>query len=168
MWSQVVSEVMIDFESYYKYAQPWSSLGKYVIDDEEGECDCTDCRNNEGQLKTWRVGFDNKTGEPTEQWDDLQYIICAPRALGYILREKIWAQLDVTKLKTVDRDGSDDAFMNRLKLAGQENGQKTKELLLSLIQNHGITENSDRKDRQLKDLVAEKGRGLVILLHGER
>ncbi|KXJ90853.1 hypothetical protein Micbo1qcDRAFT_225735, partial [Microdochium bolleyi] len=165
--TQVLSEVMVDFESYYKYAQPWSSIGKYAIDDDDRECECQDCLVNQGLQMSWRSRFDRMLGIASEEWEDLQYIICAPRVLGYVLREKTWAQLDVKGLKTIVHDPSDNAFMNRLKLQGPDSGLKTKELLLGLIRNHGIDENSKRsKEYELVDIVAEKGRGLVILLHG--
>ncbi|KAI1500934.1 AAA family ATPase [Biscogniauxia marginata] len=166
-YSNVNSDVMVDFDSYYKYGQPWSSIGKLAVNDEDGECDCTDCRKNEALQESYRTRYDDKTGDESEEWEDLQFMLCAPRVLGYVLRDKTWAQLDVTKIVPIAIEGADDAFMNKLKLAGEENGKKTKELLMALVKNHGISEDSNwDRGYQLKDIVADKGQGLVILLYG--
>ncbi|ORY63320.1 AAA family ATPase [Pseudomassariella vexata] len=166
-YSTINSDVMIDFESFYKYGPPFSSIGSLQVDDEKGECDCFDCHKNQALQDNYRTRYDEKTGDECEEWEDLQFMLCAPRVLGYVLRDKTWAQLDVNLVNPIATGGADDAFMNKLKLAGPENGRNTKELLMGLVKNHGISESSNwSHGYQLDDIVADKGKGLIILLYG--
>jgi ATP-dependent Lon protease len=91
-------------------------------------------------------------------WDDLQLMLCAPRVLGYVLKDKQWAQLAVTKLSDVEKEDAK-AVLNTLHLVGRENGISKKNLLMALVRNHGKV--------MVKDIVAGKGEGLVFLLYGE-
>ncbi|KAI1779542.1 P-loop containing nucleoside triphosphate hydrolase protein [Hypoxylon cercidicola] len=152
----VKSEVMVDFESYYQYGPGRGSIGIIKMGESSDECTCNHCFNNDDLGRTYYRKYDEATGEE-ENWEDLQFMLLPPRVLGYILREKQWAQLEVDKLE----DPSDDkkAFIERLHLKGDSlSGEDTKELLLNLVTNHG-------KD-QVKDLTEDKGKGIVILLYG--
>lgn len=151
----VKSEVMVDFDSYYQYGPGRGSIGSIRMGESSDECTCSHCFNNEELAHTYCRKYDDAKGD--EDWEDLQFMLCPPRVLGYILREKQWAQLEVDKLE----DPSDDkgAFIERLHLKGDSlSGKETKDLLLNLVTNHG-------KD-QVADLTEEKGKGMVILLYG--
>lgn len=148
---------MVDFDSYYQYGPGRGSIGSIRMGESSDECTCSHCFNNEELAHTYCRKYDDAKGD--EDWEDLQFMLCPPRVLGYILREKQWAQLEVDKLE----DPSDDkgAFIERLHLKGDSlSGKETKDLLLNLVTNHG-------KD-QVADLTEEKGKGMVILLYGKR
>ncbi|EXJ83924.1 hypothetical protein A1O1_07553 [Capronia coronata CBS 617.96] len=162
--SQVDGDVMVDFESYYKYGLAEALIGDLALGDDTDECQCSDCMNNDALRRTYRVYYDNKTGDEGEQWEAEQTMLCPPRLLGYVLRDKQWAQLDVNGIIGLPEGGDDDAFWEKLKLAGEDGGMETKKLLHGLVKNHGISETGG--GYQLNDIVPEKGKGLVILLYG--
>ena len=157
----------MDFASYYKYGVSTAQIADLQMSEAYDECECDVCIGDKKLMAQNRPRFDNKTGQPKEDWEDVQTMLCPPRVLGYILREKQWAQLDVDQIKELSEKGRGDAFWKRLKLQGDNNGQGTKTTLMGLIKNHGIGEaSSGRAGYQLNDIVAEKGKGLVILLYG--
>lgn len=94
-------------------------------------------------------------------------MLCPPRVLGYILKQKQWAQLQVDLLKTVPvlKDPKDNsAWTSRLQLADND----TKKFLLDLVSSHAS--NSDQRPRnalEIDDMISQKGKGLIILLYGE-
>ncbi|OTB07949.1 hypothetical protein M426DRAFT_317451 [Hypoxylon sp. CI-4A] len=153
----VKGEVMIDFESYYQYGPQQGRIGDILIGNESDECTCPQCSNNVALAETYHRNFDEDKG--TEEWVSLQYMLCPPRILGYILREKQWAQLQINSVKPIKDD--DSAFRSGLHLKADSSlqGEEIKELLLSLVKTHG--------QGQVADLVEEKGKGLVILLYGD-
>lgn len=57
--------------------------------------------------------------------------------------------------------------MENLHLQGEDNGIDRKKLLFRLVKHHGIGQATrGHKGYELNDIVAEKGKGLVILLYG--
>ena len=157
----------MDFASYYKYGVSTAQIADLEVTDEYDECDCNECMKDDELMAQSRTRYDGKKGQEDEEWEEDQLMLCPPRVLGYVLREKQWAQLDVEKIKQTSEKGRKDAFENRLKLHGEEDGKTTKQTLMGLIENHGIGEASrGNAGYQLNDLVAEKGKGLVILLYG--
>ncbi|XXG94193.1 hypothetical protein Hte_000446 [Hypoxylon texense] len=162
----VESDVMVDFESYYKYGPGHGYIGNIWMGESADECGCNHCSNNKTLGHVYCRRYDNAKGvkineatgeEEEEQWEDLQLMLCPPRVLGYILSDRKWAQLEVDKLEKTNEDKS--AFDKRLHLKGESlSGDETKDLLLKLVEGHG-------KD-QIADLTQEKGKGLVILLYG--
>lgn len=164
--TQVSSNIMVDFESYYKYGPSTGNIGDRPLSDDNGEiCECQECMTDT-RSKLYRRDYDGKKGHPDEKWTDEQLILCPPRVLGYVLREKKWAQLDVNKIVSLPE--KDDAFWSKLRLAGGDGGLETKKMLHGLVKNHGISEvgNSGKSGYEVEDIVAEKGKGLVILLYG--
>jgi hypothetical protein len=149
---------MVDFESYYQYGPQKVLIGDISIGALWDECSCTQCSNNTALAAAYCRKFDEITGSEPGEWEDLQYMLCPPRVLGYILNDKQWAQLEVDKLERVSADR--DAFKSKLHLKGDASltGEETKDLLMNLVTTHG--------QDQVADLVENKGKGLVILLYG--
>jgi hypothetical protein len=147
---------MIDFASYYLHGPQQRRIGDIIMGDESDECTCPHCSNNHALAETFHRNFDDPG---TDEWDNLQYMLCPPRILGYILREKLWAQLHINDVSRI-RD-SDAAFKSKLHLRGDSSlsGEETKDLLRDLVITHG--------QGQVADLVEAKGKGLVILLYGQ-
>lgn len=96
---------------------------------------------------------------PQRDWCDEQYILCPPRLLGYSLKDKQWGQFQIDKLDDIPKEPSLNS-LSRLQLA---DGDRTKEMLMAVVKGHGQTGNRLRVD----DIVAHKGKGLVILLYGQ-
>lgn len=90
-------------------------------------------------------------------------MLCPPRVLGYSLRDKQWAQLQVSLLKEIPDYDVNNSWDTRLKLA---DGEKTKKMILNLVKGHENSDLSQNEALQVNDFVARKGKGLVILLYG--
>ncbi|KAK9780209.1 putative AAA family ATPase [Seiridium cardinale] len=157
-------QVMVDFASYYKYGLAEPRLGELVLDDEDLECGCNACQDNEDMKKALRTRYDFVRGAPDENWDEEQVMLCPPRLLGYILRDKMWAQLTVDGIAEIDKSGSETAFNSDLVLAEDSSGLDRKSILLGLVKSHSAPDGE--RCYQLKDIVEGKGQGLIILLYG--
>ena len=86
--------------------------------------------------------------------DDL--LVLPPRFLGYATREKLWGQFQVDLTKPP-------AGPNRRKF--HENlqlDQEYKDLIDALVKSHETGQSG-----QVQDMVSDKGKGLVLLLHGK-
>lgn len=133
---------MIDFESYFRYGPALARIGELGPADID-DCGCYTCRQNlplQEKLRTRVELVANQKGD----WLDEQYMLCPPRVLGYILRDKQWAQLEVSSLKTNPKNDIRNPWSERLKLA---DGGETKQIIL--------------------DLVSSQVKGLITLLYGE-
>lgn len=109
---------MVDYESYFQYGPADGRNGSLEPANAGPGCACSDCQSNEGLMKNYRTRFDKPK---SEDWEEEQYLICPPRVLGYILKDKKWAQLQVTYLSDIDEDESETNSLNeRLKLADDE------------------------------------------------
>lgn len=154
---------MVDFESYFRYGPTVPRVGPLVPNYEVAECDCQECRENQGLLAIYRKRFDEEANQ-RDSWEEEQYMLCPPRVLGYVLREKQWAQLQVTSLQSIPKADPNNSWSSRLKLA---DGEETKNMILDLVKGHGTAGPTPGKDDlEVDDIVAEKGKGLVILLYG--
>ncbi|KAF8853902.1 P-loop containing nucleoside triphosphate hydrolase protein, partial [Acephala macrosclerotiorum] len=105
---------------------------------------------------------------------DDELLIMSYQVFGFVLRDRTWAQLDLSYLEYIDNDddGHDvDAEDND---SDEEAGDKSafgrlvlpkghKKMVLSLIAQH--FRNKGSQDEQA-DIVRGKGKGLIILLHG--
>ena len=104
-----------------------------------------------------REVFDLKTDVQDE---DL--VICQCWVEGYVLRSRKWINLDVTLVKDIqDRQ---DGFNSLVLPEGH------RETLLALVKTHSNSRMLYRglqKEGKEMDLVRGKGKGLIILLHGE-
>lgn len=148
---------MVDFLSYKRYGPGIFELGSISPDDTEYDCTCNDCLQNEELSKATRRKYDDHFAE---DWEDEQYMLCPPRVVGYVLREKRWAQLQVKLIEEVIH--GDRGAYDKVRLAADYN----KEFLLQLVENHGTGDPNDGKS--IKDIVANKGNSLVILLYGNK
>ena len=85
---------------------------------------------------------------------DDNFLVLPPRILGYATREKIWGQfcLDWTQPPAGKQP---DKFRKDLQL-----NDKYKNLIEALVTSHA-------QNQPVKDVVKGKGKGLVLLLHGE-
>ncbi|KAI9644987.1 hypothetical protein NHQ30_007022 [Ciborinia camelliae] len=156
--------VMIDFESYFRYGPAFGRIGSLTPQSDLDECGCHACRTNDPLREKFRTRFDEEANQ-RDNWHDEQYMLCPPRVLGYILRDKQWAQLQVTALRNIPRLGFRNSWSERLKLA---DGEVTKNIILDLVSSHGTKTEGDENNRlEVDDIVANKGKGLVILLYGE-
>lgn len=155
---------MVDFDSYFRYGPASARVGSLVSDNDYDECRCRDCEGNTGLRAKYRSKFDDHECQGGD-WDDEQYMLCPPRVLGYVLRDKQWAQLEVTSLKDIPWHDENNSWSTRLKLA---NGDVTKKMILDLVNGHGTTESAEGENvLEVDDIVAKKGKGLVILLYGQ-
>lgn len=123
--------------------------------DSNDECHCGSCLSNEMLMKDQRRHYDDQDAKA--EFSDEQYLICPPRVLGYHLESRTWLELDVEKLQIIPQLVSDSAF-KKLQLQ-----KPLKELIRNLVQSHT---SSTGKKALMEDIVKDKGRGLVILLHG--
>lgn len=115
--------------------------------------------------------LDAKMPEARLTEDDLA--IMSYRVFGFVLRNRKWAQLDLTYLSGVQpsrakdegdgqpRDGPKEpkTVFDQLVLPGGH-----KDMILSLVTQHFRDKESSRNDQV--DIVRGKGKGLILLLHG--
>lgn len=121
-------------------------------------CTCAAFTDNAESVKTYRNGYD--MADANSVFSDEQYLICPPRVLGFFMVKKTWAQLLVNNVYDMQLKKGD-AF-NKLVLDPQ---QKT--MIKSLVSRHGEdSEDGESGPQQVEDLVEGKGKGVVILLHG--
>lgn len=129
---------------------------------------CSDCEQNEGLTAKYRTSFDKIEMQNQAVWDDEQYMLCPPRVLGYILRDKQWAQLQVTLVEEIPLQDLGNSWHSRLRLADDD---KTKDLLFDLVRSHISSTPKETMDStdiglEVDDITPGKGKGLVILLYG--
>lgn len=124
--------------------------------------------------ETFRRKYDNcgmnDSGWP--EFDKEQLRLCSPRVLGYSLDSKRWIEMSVDNIDVNDvkrQQEQEDAFKDLILPDDDEEGQPTKFLIRSLVQNHVIAHSPRSKPMgigPLTDFVEGKGQGLIILLHG--
>ena len=108
--------------------------------------------------KDFMRAFIEPDGELTEE----DYLVCPSWVYGYVLRSRKWVRLDVSLVEDIKESGS--GFDSLVLPEGH------KDTLLALVKTH--SQGKDREvglevqNRQM-DLVRGKGKGLIILLHGE-
>jgi hypothetical protein len=149
---------MVDFGSYFRHGPSSAKLGDLLVYQDVDTCACTVCSKNAALQHLFRPDYDRSGKVPNAPWDDFQKMLCAPRVLGYVLKDKQWAQLAVNNLKNVEKEDAK-KVLETLYLTGKDNGKSKKELLMALVRNHNKV--------IVEDIVAGKGVGLVFLLYGE-
>ena len=142
---------IMDFDAYLTYASPDMALGQlnpYHVDDKE-----TASPRGSGTTNV----TENGDHDPLS---DRSLMLLPPRLLGYSTRGKYWGQFRVDGTREVGEPSSD-GFQNKLQL-----DDNYKMMIKALVDNHQ-GENSNASDKiQVSDIAVDKGRGLVILLHG--
>ncbi|RYP12448.1 hypothetical protein DL765_007347 [Monosporascus sp. GIB2] len=133
-------KVMVDFESYVQHgpSEP-TPMGELSLadGDEDDECRCDLCVAEGGPKDNQKYGWDANDGVDTFCED--QYLICPPRVLGYHLMEKKWVELQVDRVKNIEKAQVADAF-EKLELS-----TKKKELIEQLVRGHTNDKMEDRK-----------------------
>ena len=90
-----------------------------------------------------------------------QLLLCPSRILGYSTRAKIWGQFNVDRISDVP-DPSITLFKDKLQL-----DPNLKDMIQALVEEHGARGGQNDPNRvKVKDVVEDKGKGLVLLLHG--
>jgi hypothetical protein len=160
---------MVDFESYLQHMPEDHGYGPIgdarISPSKDDECRCRSCSSNEDLQKNQRIMYDGVDGK-TEFLDNDQYLICPPRVLGYHLGSRTWLELDISEIpKTDGKRYLQDIIhlQSNQPFEKLELNSTMKSLIKDLVQGHT---SSTGKPPPLQDIMKEKGRGLVILLHG--
>ena len=113
-----------------------------------------------GDLNDPEESGDQDEGAEKEPSKD-DYLLYPPRVLGYSTKEKIWGQFAVDQTSEMPaRETS--TFREKLQLR-----KDYKQLIEALVDEHrGKREDTAGEQVQVKDVVEDKGKGLVLLLHG--
>ena len=100
--------------------------------------------------------------ESDSELTDEELLVCPCWVYGYVLRNRKWVKLDVNLVEDIEESGS--GFDSLVLPDGH------KEELLALVNNYSQDkkhEASLKAQKRQLDLVRGKGKGLIILLHGE-
>lgn len=115
-----------------------------------------------GEYEPWCVGdFSNQSGALRQQGEYSErvpnkedFLLYPPRVLGYSTKEKMWGQFGVDR--TSDAPGKQiSKFKEKLQL-----DDRYKLMIQALVDEH-------EGRAEIKDVVEDKGKGLVLLLHGK-
>jgi SpoVK/Ycf46/Vps4 family AAA+-type ATPase len=122
----------------------------------------------------YRDWLNGSTASPRKLFEEFKedndrLAMCPPRVLGYILKDKLWAQFKLKScIESRNQDsGSRHFFRDQLQLA-----KNFKDMLLACVNNHDsvrTTASSERAQNgasKTLDVIEGKGKGLAILLHG--
>lgn len=152
---------MVDFLSYFQYADKIGRLGDLKPCGDDDECGCPSCKSNKALSKLLKFEYDGATGDG--DFEPFQLMMCPPRVLGYVIEREMWAQLRVEGVKAVETVNGPDTFDEKLKLDSD-----TKNMLRDLVTNHeeGKQSKGGKGTKGIQDVIQGKGDGLVILLHG--
>ncbi|KAH0543404.1 hypothetical protein FGG08_002262 [Glutinoglossum americanum] len=145
---------IVDHEAFLTYASDSHPLGpldlvpQYDVVDLDGEF------FEEGEYQDGGV---TKADVDSKDY----FLLLPPRFLGYSTQEKYWGQFKVEATRPVSK-ARKSVFEDQLQLE-----PKYKKMIQALIVSHQ-SKNRLREDRvEVRDVVEEKGKGLVILLHAE-
>ena len=123
-------------------------IGPYLVEDKSNE-------NIENQSK--------EAEKKTKDFSDAEkefLLLLPPRFLGYSPQEKFWGQFKVDATERVPKANAS-IFDDKLQL-----DKEYKDMIRALVASHTSRNNSQTDQNQVRDLVDNKGKGLVILLHG--
>ena len=161
---------MVDHASYFQFGPGIPRIAALEPMTDTWDCQCYDCKQNTELSAKYRAHFDTDKAQRVREWEPEQYMLCPPRVLGYILRDKQWAQLQITVIVELPPKDPEDAWKSRLRLA---DGDKTKDLLFDLVRSHISTSEKETPENvvsedelEVNDIIPGKGKGLVILLYG--
>jgi hypothetical protein len=120
-----------------------------------------DERERNGFREKHKSLFDSSPEQP-EQLKPEHMILLPPYVYGFVLRTRRWATFDIDLLDDIppNEDGWKNLVIKKY----------TKDTVLALVKNHERPRDSrETIDSALSsvDLIQGKGRGLIILLHGE-
>jgi hypothetical protein len=113
-----------------------------------------------------RTNFEDMASENGDNVDNYDvhtrdyFLLLPPRYLGYSAQEKFWGQFKVEATSNVSKARAS-IFEDQLQL-----DPKYKDMIQALVVSHQ-SKNSSKGDKpEVRDFVEDKGKGLVILLHG--
>ncbi|KAI9760633.1 MAG: hypothetical protein M1840_002373 [Geoglossum simile] len=156
---QIEGATMVDFASYIEYQSPQTPLLGSMQRYERGlEAVSPERRAKEVFRDMYKFHWDKH--RPDMQMNDEQYLLCPPRVLGYILKQKRWAQLLVNNFTSTEEQNLD-TLVQSLQLGGDDT-----ELVLSSVTAHEARKEAQGQPRGPKDSTTEKGKGLVVMLYG--
>ncbi|CAG8919072.1 unnamed protein product [Penicillium salamii] len=109
---------------------------------------------------------------------DDEMAIMSYRVFGFVLRTRKWAKLDLSYLSNVQQSEARVSGEKESKSNGNDHDSKTaferlvlepkhKDMIVSLVSQHFRDKDSTTNQREQFDIVRGKGKGLIILLHGE-
>ena len=107
-------------------------------------------------------GFMRDFIEPDSEFTEDDYLLCPSWVYGYVLRSRKWVKLDVSLVEDIKESGN--GFDSLVLPEGH------KDTLLALVKTHSQGKSLDvglKAESRQMDLVRGKGKGLIILLHGE-
>ncbi|KAI1172358.1 P-loop containing nucleoside triphosphate hydrolase protein [Nemania sp. FL0916] len=182
---QVHSEIIVDFRLAFielPESRPVIGIDDLVDDDprelgdmwrREKPCDRPGCCGNDLIFSDYIVDEQERKDFKASnrslldpQWkvealtDDHKRLL-PPRIYGFVLRTRKWATFDIDLIREVRYTKG----WNRLVI-----DKLTKDTILALVETHQNSDNvnlSNGNDASSVDLVQGKGKGLIILLHGE-
>ncbi len=158
----------MDFVSYLQHTSrtaKYAPMGELVYCNRNDDCRCAECSRNSALQNSQKQYYD-AVGKHQDFLEDTQYLICPPRVLGYWLSGRCWVELDISEntadpgmdhLRRIPELRSTTAF-EHLELLPRQ-----KRLIQSLVETHG---SGNGRKPIMEDLMKGKGKGLVILLHG--
>ncbi|KAK3690381.1 putative 26S protease regulatory subunit [Podospora appendiculata] len=153
---QVKGEILVDPEAFLQYGTGIPPLGELytasqiIVD--ELHSNTVDYDEFARLIST--MDIDAAELDP----DNDNFAIFPPRVLGYATREKVWGQFNLDLMKK-PLGMQADKFDDNLQL-----DPKYKTLIKALVESH--MESNSKFVAQVEDVVEEKGKGLVLLLHG--
>ena len=120
-----------------------------------GELDPVDDEVDETAETSLEAGGSNKQAVSKD------YILYPPRFLGYSTKEKLWGQFAVDYTSNAQPKKTT-PFRDNLQL-----NEEYKKLILALVNEHEGRHEDTNGDRvQVRDVVKDKCKGLVLLFHG--
>ena len=149
--TKVKGKFIIDAQAFLNYGSGSLILGQidpYLVEDKSNE-------NIENQSKE----AEKKTKDFSDKEKEF-LLLLPPRFLGYSPQEKFWGQFKVDATEPVPNANAS-IFDDKLQL-----DKEYKDMIRALVASHTSRNNSPTDQAQVRDLVDNKGKGLVILLHG--
>ena len=136
----ITGTYLVDAGSFLQYGG-----GDHVLDD----------------LEPWWKEEVEEQPDDQKSSGDSSYLLYPPRILGYSTEKKTWAQFSVDRTKPAKK-GDKSMFRSKLQLE-----DRYKRMIQALVENHTNRPRGDSSERnEVRDVVKNKGQGLVLLLHG--
>ncbi|KAK5099459.1 hypothetical protein LTS08_006041 [Lithohypha guttulata] len=93
---------------------------------------------------------------------DSELMICSPTVMGFSLNDKFWGEYAVEDIKPIEWSST---LLDRLSLPAQKKNA-IKAITQSRLSRADVEKQPNRSPKGFDDVVAGKGRGINILLHG--
>jgi flagellar biosynthesis GTPase FlhF len=149
--TNIKGKFIVDAAAFLNYGSGNFALGQidpYYVEDKSSN-DIQDCSK----------AAKKKTADYSDAEKEF-LLVLPPRFLGYSTQEKFWGQFKVDATKDV-RVAKESLFEEKLQL-----DHDYKQMIQALVHSHTSSRNPKIDQSQVRDVVEDKGKGLVILLHG--